>query len=138
MTEVKSIKVEAKVENVAQVTNFVDALLEENDCQMKAQMQIDIAIDELFSNISYYAYPDSEGEAEIIVDFLPDDLVSIAFIDSGVPYNPLEKDDPDVTLSLEEREIGGLGIFMVKKSMEKIDYKYEENKNILTIYKKIH
>lgn len=132
-----SITVDAKVENVPVVTEFVDRLLEANDCSMKAQMQIDIAIDELFSNIAYYAYPEKNGTATINVDFSDDKKVKVTFIDSGIPYNPLEKEDPDVTLKLEDRQIGGLGIFMVKKSMDDISYEYKDDQNILTIIKSI-
>ena len=63
--------------------------------------------------------------------------VALKFEDEGVPYNPLEKDDPDVTLSVEDREIGGLGIFMVKKSMDDMYYEYKDGKNILTLMKKL-
>jgi len=134
----QEITLEAKVENIEKVTNFVDELLEANDCSMKAQMQIDIAIDELFSNIAFYAYKPNIGMATVTVDFTDNPkAVTISFIDEGTQYNPLEKDDPDVTLSVDEREIGGLGIYMVKKSMDSMGYRYENGKNILTINKQI-
>ena len=105
---------------------------------MKAQMQIDVAIDELFANIAYYAYPDRTGEATVRFDFNETTrTASITFIDSGVPFNPLEQADPDVTLSAEEREIGGLGIFMVKKTMDTLEYSHENGYNELTIHKRI-
>jgi len=134
----KSITLEATINNVNAVTAFVDELLEENDCSMKANMQIDIIIDELFGNIANYAYAPDTGEATVSVDFLDEPKrVAIAFEDSGVPYDPLKKDDPDITLSAEERDIGGLGIFMVKSMVEEIKYEFENGKNILTIIKKI-
>jgi len=134
----KEITVDAIVANVEAVTAFVDEQLEALDCSMKAQTQIDIAIDELFSNIAYYAYTPETGKATIRFESEENsDVVSISFIDSGVPYNPLEKEDPDITLGVEERQIGGLGIFMVKKSMDSIEYKYENCNNILTIKKTI-
>ena len=99
-------------------------------------MQIDIAIDELFGNIVHYAYNPEVGPVTVRVEVTEDPLaVSITFIDNGVPYDPLAKTDPDVTLSAEEREIGGLGIFMVKKSMDEISYEYRSGQNILTIKK---
>ena len=134
----KELTLAASLENIPVVTAFVDEQLEALDCPMKAQMQIDIAIDELFGNIAHYAYPDGTGDATVRFDF--DETTrtaSIAFIDGGVPFNPLEKADPDVTLSAEEREIGGLGIFMVKKSMDKMEYSYENGFNTLMLQKRI-
>ena len=134
----KEMAFEATLENIPAVTAFIDEQLEALDCSMKAQMQIDIAIDELFGNIAHYAYPGGAGDATVRFGF--DEAArtaSIAFIDGGVPFNPLEKADPDVTLSAEERGIGGLGIFMVKKTMDDLTYRYEDGKNILTLYKQI-
>ena len=135
MTE---LTVAATVENIDTVTDFVNEQLEALDCPMKAQMQIDIAIDELFGNIAHYAYNPEIGQATVRVEVAEDPLsVVITFIDNGTPYDPLAKADPDTTLSAEEREIGGLGIYMVKKSMDEISYKYQDGKNILTIKKNI-
>ena len=134
----KELTVEAKIENIEAVTDFVNDQLEALDCPMKAQMQIDIAIDELFGNIAHYAYNPEIGKATVRVEVIEDPLaVTITFIDNGVPYDPLAKADPDTTLSAEEREIGGLGIYMVKKSMDDITYEYKDGQNILTIKKKI-
>ncbi len=134
----KELKVEATVENIEVVTDFVNEQLEELDCSMKIQMQIDIAIDELFSNIAYYAYAPEVGPATVRVEVLNDPLsVVITFIDNGIPYDPLKKEDPDVTLSVEDRDIGGLGIFMVKKSMDDVSYEYKGGQNILRIKKNI-
>ena len=134
----KELTVEAKIENIEAVTDFVNEQLEALDCPMKAQMQIDIAIDELFGNIAHYAYNPEIGKATVRVEVIEDPLaVSITFIDNGVPYDPFAKADPDTTLSAEEREIGGLGIYMVKKSMDDITYEYKDGQNILTIKKKI-
>lgn len=128
----------AKVENIPAVTAFVDERLEALDCPLKAQMQIDIAIDELFGNIAHYAYQPGVGPATVRVEVERDPLsVVITFIDHGVPYDPLSKADPDATLSAEEREIGGLGIYMVKKTMDAISYEYKDGKNILTLQKRL-
>ena len=134
----KELTVEAKIENIEAVTDFVNEQLEALDCPMKAQMQIDIAIDELFGNIAHYAYNPEIGKATVRVEVIEDPLaVTITFIDNGVPYDPLAKADPDTTLSAEEREIGGLGIYMVKKSMDDIAYEYKDGQNILTIKKSL-
>ena len=134
----KELTIAATVENIETVTNFVNEQLEALDCPMKAQMQIDIAIDELFSNIAHYAYNPDVGEATVRVEVTEDPFaVVITFIDNGVPYDPLAKEDPDITLSAEERKIGGLGIYMVKKSMDDITYEYKDGQNILKIKKHI-
>ena len=134
----KELTVAATVENIETVTNFVNEQLEALDCPMKAQMQIDIAIDELFGNIAHYAYNPEIGKATVRVEVVEDPLsVVITFIDNGVPYDPLAKDDPDITLSAEERGIGGLGIFMVKKTMDEIAYEYKDGHNILKIKKNL-
>lgn len=129
-------KYAALIDNIPHVTSFVVDWLELLECPMKAQTQIDLAIDEIFTNIASYAYKSGTGDATVQLDFDEGSrTVSITFIDSGIEYNPLEKPDPDVTLSAEEREIGGLGIFLVKKVMDGIKYKRENGLNILTIYK---
>ena len=134
----KELTIAATVENIETVTDFVNEQLEALDCPMKAQMQIDIAIDELFGNIAHYAYNPDVGDATVRVEVIEDPLsVVITFIDKGVPYDPLAKADPDIALSAEERQIGGLGIFMVKKTMDDITYEYKDGQNILKIKKHI-
>ena len=128
----------ATLENVPLVTEFVDEQLETWGCSPKVQMQIDIAIDEIFSNIANYAYNPETGPATVRVSVNGEPLtVTITFIDQGVPYDPLAKADPDVTLSAEERDVGGLGIYIVKKNMNEITYEYKDGKNILRIRKEI-
>jgi anti-sigma regulatory factor (Ser/Thr protein kinase) len=132
----KELTIAATVENIEVVTDFVDQQLEELACPMKAQMQINIAIDELFSNIAHYSYNPEVGQATVRVEVVENPLaVTITFIDNGIPYDPLAKEDPDLTLSAEERQIGGLGIYMVKKSMDEITYEYKDGQNILSIKK---
>lgn len=134
----KEITLKAEKSNIPVATEFVEALLEGAACPMKPMMQINIALDEILSNIASYAYEGSDGEFCMRVDLeKKPGFAVITFEDSGVPYNPLEKDDPDLTLSAEERAIGGLGIFMVKKTMDEMEYEYSDGKNILTIVKKI-
>ncbi len=137
--DMERLVIEAKRENLLQVQGFVDGLLEQLDCPMKTQMAIDVAVEEIFVNIASYAYGDGTGEAIIEVRAKEDPLsVEITFIDSGTPYNPLAKEDPNTSLSLMERKKGGLGIFMVKKSMDDMTYEYRDGKNILTIKKKLN
>ncbi len=133
----KRLEINAEVSNLAAVSAFVDEQLEAADCSMKSQMQIDLAIEEIFVNIASYAYAPGKGKAVISVDISEDRTASIIFEDSGVPYDPLAKEDPDITLSAQERTVGGLGIFMVKKSMDDMKYEYSEGKNILTLVKKL-
>ena len=130
------LTIRANLNNLNDVMAFVDAELEKLDCPMKAQMQIDVAVEELFVNIARYAYAPAEGDVVIRMEATSEPrAVAITFMDRGVPYDPLAKPDPDVTLSAEERQIGGLGIFMVKKSMDAMEYRYADERNILTIRK---
>ncbi|MBR3640554.1 MAG: SpoIIE family protein phosphatase [Oscillibacter sp.] len=135
---VKELTIEATVENIAPVTDFINAELEALDCPIKVQTQIDIAVDELFGNIAHYAYNPAVGPATVRVEVEDDPMaVLITFIDHGKPYDPLAADDPDVTLSAEDRKIGGLGVFLVKKTMDDVSYEYQNGQNILRIKKHI-
>lgn len=134
----KELTIDATVDNIQIVTEFVDEQLEGFGCPMKAQSQIDIAIDELFGNIAHYAYKPEVGPATVRVEVIESPLsVVITFIDHGVPYDPLANEDSDVSLPAEQRKIGGLGIYIVKKSMDEITYEYKNGKNILKIKKNI-
>ena len=138
ISDPNELTVEAKLENIPAVTAFVDGMLEELDCPLKTQMQIDVAIDELFGNIARYAYEPDTGPATVRVDVDQEPLtVRITFIDHGKPYDPLAKEDPDVTLSADDRLIGGLGIFIVKKTMDDVRYEYKDGQNILTVEKRL-
>ncbi len=134
----QELTIDATIENIPIVTDFVNEKLEEHNCSMKVQMQIDVAIDEIFGNIAHYAYNPQIGPATVHVELTEAPLsVIITFMDNGVPYDPLAKSDPNTALSADEREIGGLGIFIVKKSMDAIAYEYKDGKNILKITKKL-
>ena len=134
----KELNVLANLDSVDEVMEFVTGELEQLNCSMKVQTQIEIAVEELFVNIANYAYNPDEGPATVRVEVEKEPpAISITFIDEGVPYDPLAKEDPDVTLGADERQIGGLGIFMVKESMDDIDYEYKDGKNILHIRKLI-
>lgn len=133
----KELKIDAKVEKLNEVLAFMDAELEAVDCPMKTQIALDIAVEEIFVNIAHYAYgAEGAGGAVLQFEISPEEAM-ITFIDEGTAYDPLAKKDPDITLSAEERPIGGLGIFMVKKSMDDVTYRREDDKNILTIRKKL-
>lgn len=134
----KEITVSALIQNIQTVSEFVDEQLDALNCPMKARMQLNIAIDELFGNIAHYAYQPGTGPATVRVEVLEDPLsVILTFIDQGIPFNPLQTVDPDTSLSADERDIGGLGIYMVKKSMDEITYEYKNGQNILRIRKDI-
>ena len=132
----KEMTIAARLENIEPVTAFVDAFLEEIDCPLKTQTKIDIVIDEIFSNIARYAYPEGEGTVTIGIEN-KDEAVVIVFEDSGIPYDPLSASAPDLSLSADDRPIGGLGIHMVKKMMDVLSYRYENGKNILTLQQKL-
>lgn len=132
----KELIIDAEIENIEEVTSFVNLYLEEHGCPAKAKVQIDVAIDELFGNIAHYAYYPGKGKAVVRVEIINNPPAAVlTFIDSGIPYNPLEREDPDIHLSAEERRPGGLGIYMVKKIMDEMAYEYQDGKNILTITK---
>ena len=133
-----ALDVEAVSANLPTVVGFVNSRLDAFDCSPKAQMQIELAVEEIFVNIANYAYAPDVGRATVRVGVADDPLtVSITFIDRGVPYDPLKKSDPDVTLAAGDREIGGLGIFMTKKVMDDVTYEYKDGQNILTLKKRL-
>ena len=132
----KDITVAATLENLEVVQNFVSEELENQGCSMKVMMQIEIAVEEIYVNIVHYAYNPEVGEATIRCEVTDNPMqVIIQFLDSGMPFDPLAKEDADITLSAEERDIGGLGIFMVKQSMDEVNYEYIDGRNVLTIKK---
>ena len=127
----------ARLDRLDEVLAFVDGILEEQGCPMKIQMQLDIAVEELYVNIAHYAYAPGIGPATLRVEAKEGPAVAITFISRGIPFDPLAKPDPDVTLSAEDRQIGGLGIYMVKKSMDDVKYEYRDGQNVLTIIKNL-
>lgn len=136
MSNMKVLKVPASDDKLYEVQDFVNAELEKNDCPMATQLLIEISLEELFVNISHYAYPEGNGWAEIHVG-VENGVMELTLIDGGIPFDPLAKPDPDVTLMAEDRQIGGLGIYMVKQKMDAMEYERKDDKNILTIRKKL-
>ena len=132
------LELEAVNENLDEVQAFVDEHLEAADCPMKAQMQIDVAVEEIFVNIASYAYHPEKGNAMVRVEVSEEPVeVTITFIDHGMPYDPLAREDPDITLPAEMRGTGGLGVFMTKKLMDDVAYEYVDGQNILTLKKNL-
>lgn len=128
----------ANDEALNDVLAFAEEELEKAECPMKAVMPITVALEEVFVNVAHYAYPDSSGDVSFSIDF-DSESRQMTFIlsDSGIPFDPLAKPDPDITLSAEERQIGGLGIFMMKMTMDDVSYVYKDGQNILTMKKTI-
>lgn len=133
-----NLRVEAIIDNIGRVTRFVDEQLEQMGCSVCSMLQIDVVLDEIFSNVCHYAYGEDVGYVTVYVEELPDEKsVRITLEDEGVPFNPLNRKDPDITLGISERAIGGLGIFLVKRTMDDVLYEYCDGKNMLTIIKKL-
>ena len=133
------ITVEASLDNLHKVHAFIESHLEKRNCPVKTVTQINVAVEEIFANIANYAYAPGTGPVTVGV-YCPDDnsYIKIRFIDNGTPYDPLTKDDPDITLSADEREIGGLGIFLVKQIMDDFTYEYKDSCNIIEIKKTLN
>lgn len=138
MPEVFELRIPAVVEKLPELLAFIEQQLEEVGCPLKTQMEIAVAAEEVFVNIASYAYAPGTGIATVCIEIDDDPPVAtIAFSDSGVPFDPLKKADPNVTLPAEEREIGGLGIFMTRKFMDNVTYTYKDGKNVLTLKKNL-
>ena len=128
----------AKTEALSEVLGFVREMLEQYECSMKIQTALCVAIEEVFVNVARYAYENGEGDVALEIGFDEEGRVlTVRMTDKGVPFDPLKKPDPDITLSAEEREIGGLGIFITKKTMDTVEYLYENGENTLIMTKKI-
>ena len=128
--------INAETKNLAAVNDFIDDVLAGHTCSPSAKMHIELMVEEIFVNIASYAYSDNIGTVTVKGD-VADNKLTLVFIDSGVAYDPLAHPDPDLTLSAEEREIGGLGIYLVKKYANHADYEYKDGQNILTICKSL-
>ena len=131
----EEFRVAADVEKLPEVIGFATGTLTDA-CPMRERMHIELVTEEIFVNIASYAYPGPGGFATIRRrgGEGPEGL-TLAFIDGGAPYNPLQRPDPDLTLSAEERPIGGLGVFLVKNIVDEAHYEYKDGKNILTVRK---
>ena len=132
MREIKQLKIMASDESMQPVNDFIHSMLP-SDCDEIILNQIDLAVEEIFVNIAHYS---GSEYAEIECSY-EEGVLQVCFCDTGTPFNPLAKPDPDITLSAEERDIGGLGIFLTKKFMDTVAYEYKDGKNRLKIRKKI-
>jgi sigma-B regulation protein RsbU (phosphoserine phosphatase) len=132
----RELKIESCPENLYAVLDFVNAKLEKMKCPPQIQSQVNIVVEEIFVNIAYYAYSPETGVVVVRLAISGNEI-RFEFEDSGRPYNPLEKPDPDITLQAEDRPIGGLGVFMVKKIMDSVEYHYVDGKNLLILKKTI-
>ena len=128
----------AKTESLNDVLGFVEETLERFACPIKIQTAVCVAIEEVFVNVAHYAYPETGGDMTLHIGFDEDSrTITFRMTDKGIPFDPLQKPDPDITLSAEARDIGGLGIFIAKKTMDSLSYAYENGENILTMLKKL-
>ena len=128
----------AKTEALSDVLGFVEQMLDSFECPIKIQVALCVAIEEVFINVAHYAYGEGEGNMSLGIGFDEESrAITFRMTDKGIPFDPLKKPDPDISLSADEREIGGLGIFITKKTMDSLTYTYENNENILTMIKKI-
>ena len=138
MPEVFELRIPAVVEKLPELLAFIEQQLEEVGCPLKTQMEIAVAAEEVFVNIASYAYAPGTSAVTVRIEISDDPAAAtITFSDSGVPFDPLKKADPNVTLPAEEREIGGLGIFMTRKFMDNVTYTYKDGKNVLTLKKNL-
>ena len=134
----KELRVDAVPESLQQLKSFVDAELTEAGYPVETRRQMDIAVDEVFGNIARYAYEGTTGSAVLRIETQrTPQAVVLTFLDSGIPFDPLQTEAPDTTLKARERKIGGLGIFVVKKLMDEAHYEYADGMNVLRLKKRI-
>lgn len=126
---------DAKVGELNSFLGDLESELEKVCAPMKIVMQMSVCAEEIFVNVANYAYESNDGKVKISI-ITTNSSCEVIFKDEGIAFNPLEKEDPDITLSAEDRAIGGLGIYMVKKSMDEVSYDRINNQNILKIVKK--
>lgn len=138
MNKMQDLQLNASNDTLYTVLDAIEAHLDKNGCPDSVKTEILIAAEEIYVNIAHYAYGGEQGEAIVQMEVSQDPKVCrMVFRDKGIPYNPLEKEDPDISLSAEERDIGGLGIYMVKQYMDRVEYRYEDGSNILLIEKRL-
>ena len=136
--EIKEIVLEATLENLYAVNDFIEKLIAPLGCVQEKRIQLDVAVEEIFVNIANYAYEPGQGRATVQAEIMAaPPSIRIAFIDEGRQYNPLLGEPPNLAQHLKERKVGGLGLLFVKKNVDSIDYEYRGGKNILTLWKKL-
>ncbi len=133
----ESIVLQATDENMQAVNDFIHSKLP-SECNPKLLNEIDLAVEEIYINIAHYSYAPGIGSVEILCEVAENPArLELVFKDNGVPFDPLAKKDPNITLCADERPIGGLGIFLTKKFMDSVEYKYCGKQNVLTIKKSL-
>ncbi len=138
MDKMQDLNLQASDDTLYQVLDAIEEHLDRNGCPQDIKTQVLISVEEVYVNIAHYAYGGKPGKATVQMEVTQNPKVCrVVFRDRGIPYDPLKKEDPDITLSAEERQIGGLGIFMVKQAMDKVEYEYKDGCNILAIEKRI-
>lgn len=133
----RELRISATIDNFENMINFILETIEELELDKRVTSKLRLVSEELLINVINYAYPEKEGEVLIRTKLNNDRELFLQIVDSGVPFNPLEKEDPDITIPMEDRKIGGLGIFMVKTIMDSVAYEYISGENILTLTKKL-
>ena len=135
----EELVIEAVIDNLDAVNSFIHKSIEQFEVSKRTLMQLDLVVEEIFVNVASYAYTPNTGLVKILIEAKEKPLtVSLTFIDSGVPYNPLEKSDPDINLSVDDRQIGGLGIFLTKNLVDDITYQFVDGQNVLQLTKSLN
>lgn len=133
-----SLTLEADIHNLPELLSFIGRYVQNMEYNHEKKKQLDISVEEIFVNIASYAYPSGSGKVTVSAEYTADTSeITVTFIDDGIPYNPVSSKDPDITLYADKRQIGGLGIFMVKNMMDKLSYEYKCGQNIFKITKKL-
>ena len=134
----KTVTFSAETEELDAVLGFVNYPLDALGVSEEEKIVLDIAVEEIYVNIALYAYQPGRGPVTLRWTLEEDPLrIQIDFMDRGTPYDPLSRKDPDITLSAEERQIGGLGIYMVRKSMDEVSYEHRDGQNCFTMKKRL-
>lgn len=132
----RELTVPATVESLRYITACLAELLASVHVPVAEKLQMEFAVEEMFVNIACYAYKDQQGTVVVRARLEKEPLcIEFAFLDTGRAYNPLEQAEPDITSSLEDRAIGGLGIFLTKKNVDDVRYERSDGRNILTLRK---
>jgi len=130
------LTIPAKTERLYEAQAFAENLMDEAGFSPRMKNSIALVIEEIFVNIAAHAYEPEEGDVKIRIELEGKKSIKLEFEDEGKPYDPLEKESPDVGMTAEQRDIGGLGIFLYRSIMDEVEYKYENGKNILTLRKR--
>ncbi|MDR1250162.1 MAG: ATP-binding protein [Treponema sp.] len=131
----REITLSAELDNLDQLLEWTETILEDYSCPARIAQQLAVATEEIFVNIARYAYAERTGDVTVRIG-RAGDVLAAQFEDGGIPFDPLDWPNPKTTGSIEERSIGGRGIFLVKKLSDRVAYRRFEDKNLLTIFKK--